>query len=60
MNMVLSDVEETIYVVDVDEVTNASVVRVRLPSLLAYPRRALTRCVPSDGEEVGRHAVRAR
>lgn len=28
MNMVLSDVEETIYVVDVDEITNASVVRV--------------------------------
>lgn len=33
MNMILSDVEETIYVVETDEVTNNSVVRVRPASL---------------------------
>lgn len=40
MNMVLSEVEETIYVVDVDEQTSESVVRVSC-RILNVPRYAL-------------------
>lgn len=53
MNMVLSDVEETIYVVDTDESTAESVVRVSPHTLLGYTDIRLTAgsrdCRPSSG-----------
>lgn len=42
MNMVLSDVEETVYLVDIDQQTQQNVVRVKANiSLLGFPRETV-------------------